>query len=163
MINVRKIKTNEFELYKSLRIRALTDAPYAFGGTRDEAINKPIGWYKKETLRWSKSEKSTIFIAFSDEIAIGLVGAFFENKTGRAFICSMWVDPEFRKSGVGNSIVKKSSYWLSDRGGSSIFAWVAESNKSAIRFYKSLGFVATNEKETLPSNPGESEILYICN
>ena len=163
MIEVRKIKVNEFDLYKSLRIRALTEAPHAFGGTLDEAESKSIDWYRGEVKMWSESENSTIFIALKKDFAIGLCGAFFENKTGRAFICSMWVDPEFRKYRIGNNIVEKASSWLRERGGNQVHAWVAQNNMPAISFYKSLGFVATNEKEILPSNPSESDILYINN
>jgi len=161
-IEVKKIEKDDFEIYKSLRIRALTEAPYAFGETLDNARIKPIDWYRSEAIRWSKSEVSTVFLAFNQKTAIGLVGAFFEKETNRSFICSMWVDPEFRGISVGNSMVAKATNWLKERGGTSVNAWVAESNNSAIRFYKFLGFVATNEKEVLPSNPEESEMLFIC-
>jgi ribosomal protein S18 acetylase RimI-like enzyme len=73
----------------------------------------------------------------------------------------MWIDPGFRKSGIGKKIVSVVVAWLKERGTAKIYAWVANSNSTAIGFYKSLGFVPTGETAKLPSNPEESETLFL--
>ena len=160
MIEVRKVLAYEFNLVRSIRTRALTDAPYAFGGTLEKAVNKPIKEYEFDTKRWAESEESTLFIAFNSGEAVGKAGAFFEKESDRAFLCSLWVAPECRKSGIGKKIVSTVTSWLRNRGATTIYAWVANSNHSAIDFYKSIGFKSTNETKRLPSNPNEFETLF---
>ena len=160
MIEVRRIKANEAMISRDVRIRALTDAPYAFGGTLEDVLNQPLQDFEDNAKRWSESEVSTSFLAFDNEKAVGMAGAFFEEGSNRAFLCAMWVEPEYRQSGVGKIIVKTVISWLSERGADTVYAWVADANSNAIKFYQCLGFSATKEKEILASNPDETETLF---
>jgi hypothetical protein len=55
------VHASDFNLIRSIRIKALTDAPYAFGGTLVDAVNKPMKEYELDTKRWAESEESTMF------------------------------------------------------------------------------------------------------
>ena len=70
-----------------------------------------------------------------------MIGAFFDNKTGKPFISSMWVTPELRRGGLGAQLYQAASAWLRAREVTEINAWVPTDNCSAIKFYENLGFV----------------------
>jgi len=44
-------------------------------------------------------------------------------------------------------------------GATEIYAWVADSNSRAIAFYRKYGFQPTDERQSLPSNTTEWELL----
>jgi ribosomal protein S18 acetylase RimI-like enzyme len=75
---------------------ALTDAPYAFGSRLEDVLLEPNEKFELDAVRHSESNESTSFIAFDNEIPVGMVGAFFELPSQQAFICSLWVEPDCR-------------------------------------------------------------------
>lgn len=160
MIEIRKINKEEGSLLKRIRVNALSDAPGAFGSTVEAAMRCSIQEYNKIALHHSVSEKSTTFLAFNDNVPIGLAGAYFEELTERSFICSLWVSPKYRRNGIGMKIVTTVSDWLSERGANSVFAWVANSNLKAIAFYKQTGFISTGEIMLHPLKKNELETLF---
>ncbi len=90
-----------------------------------------------------------------------MIGAFFDNKTGKPFISSMWVTPELRRNGLGAQLYQAASEWLRARGAAEINAWVATDNYSAIAFYENLGFHGSDVFEPLPSDLERREQLYV--
>lgn len=90
-----------------------------------------------------------------------MIGAFFDNATSRPFISSMWVSPAFRRNGVGIWLFLAAKEWLQNRGAQEVNAWVVTENSQAISFYESLGFVATENIEPLPSDSSLVERLYV--
>lgn len=77
---------------------------------------------------------------------------------GVAVITSMWVDPRFRKRGVGHLLVRAVLEWARSSGYAEVVLWVAEGNVQAESLYERNGFVRTGEVS--PVRDGEDRVEY---
>jgi GNAT superfamily N-acetyltransferase len=158
---IRRIQVNEGAIIRQLRLAALADAPAAFGGSYAQAEMQTEDEYAEIAFLRATSNSDAIFIAQMPSGFGGMIGAFFDNKTRKPFISSMWVTPELRRGGLGAQLYQAASKWLRVRGAVEINAWVATDNYSAIEFYESLGFVAKDTFAPLPSDLERTEQLYV--
>jgi len=67
----------------------------------------------------------------------------------------MWVDPRFRRAGVGDALVKHVIEWVSGQGCEQLFLWVTAVNAAAERLYARNGFERTGAAQEV--RPGELE------
>ena len=157
---VRQTIESDGEVLRRLRIASLKDAPYAFGAKLDEVLSKPAQAFHDTAARHSISETSTSFIAFVGAEAIGTVGAFFDQQPpNRAFICALWLSPQFRGNGRAHALVTVAIAWLVARGAGEVFAWVADNDATALALYRKVGFLPTTTNQSLPSNAAQRETL----
>jgi ribosomal protein S18 acetylase RimI-like enzyme len=128
----------------------LKEAPYAFGSTFEtESRRSEADWRQGLTTR-------TRFVAEVDGVVAGTVSGSEGESTGVAAMTAMWVDPGFRRRGVGDALVKHVVEWASVAGYAHMALWVAEVNVAAQRLYESNGFVRTGAVQDL--RPGELEL-----
>ena len=74
----------------------------------------------------------------------GIVGTYAEpDRVGRAQVISMWVDPAYRRAGLGNGLIDAVVAWNRPRGVRELVLMVTSVNAGAIAFYERLGFVKT--------------------
>jgi len=159
-ISVRRTLESDGALLKELRVASLMDAPWAYGAKLEDVLAEPPCAYHEVAARHSKSDRSTSFLLFAGSTAVGTVGAFFEqNPPTRAFVCALWVHPQFRGRRAGTKLMQTAIGWLRARGANEVFAWVADRNSRALAFYRKLGFRPTGTSQPLPSNPAETEGL----
>jgi ribosomal protein S18 acetylase RimI-like enzyme len=81
------------------------------------------------------------------------------DKGGRAHLLGMWVDPSYRGRGLATALLDHAVGWARDRGASEMVLWVADHNTTARRLYERAGFVATSDRQPLPSNPALPESM----
>ncbi|MGH9151833.1 MAG: GNAT family N-acetyltransferase [Acidimicrobiales bacterium] len=145
---VRRLGPGEWRLLRDVRLRALADAPYAFGATREEEAAREDEWWITSVtmLGW--------FVAFDGADAVGLIAAIPPEESGDHQVISTWVAPERRGSGLAQQLVAAVVAWALELGGSGLVLDVSEDNRRARRFYESTGFVATGEAKPLRSHPG---------
>ena len=74
---------------------------------------------------------------------------------GAAAMTAMWVDPRFRRQGLGDVLVKRLLEWARDEGYQRMFLWVTEVNAGARRLYERNGFNSTGASQDV--RPGELE------
>ncbi|WP_171940484.1 GNAT family N-acetyltransferase [Herbaspirillum rubrisubalbicans] len=149
---VRQISKDDGETLRSIRIAALTDAPYAFGATLEEALAQPLDEFDATAVRHATSETSTSFFLNHEMSVVGTVGAFIEAaSSGQAYICALWLEPNHRGSNGATMLVDEANRWLFTRGVESVNAWVANSNARAAAFYRKFGFTPTARTQRLPS------------
>ena len=74
---------------------------------------------------------------------------------GTAAMTAMWVDPRFRRRGVGDMLVKHLLDWAMGRKYDEMFLWVTAVNAAAERLYARNGFVRTGAAQDV--RPGELE------
>ena len=79
-----------------------------------------------------------IFGAREDQALVGYCIASVHNETGE--IDSIFVDAEYRKSGLGDRLMAAAESWLSTRPVSRIRVSVAQGNESVLGFYGSRGY-----------------------
>ena len=135
------MKSDEGAIIRQLRLAALADTPTAFGGRYPLAEKQTEDEYREMAFLRATSNSDAICVAQMPRGFGGMIGAFFDNKTGKPFISSMWVTPELRRGGLGAQLYQAASAWLRAREVTEINAWVPTDNCSAIKFYEHLGFI----------------------
>jgi GNAT superfamily N-acetyltransferase len=147
-VRTRRITRDEWERARELRLRALVDAPDAFGSTLDEERAQGeaewIGWIEG----WTGS-RNALFVAEDGERWVGMAVGSRAGDEPDAHLYGMWVEPSRRSSGIGASLVEQVLGWARTWDARSVILGVTETNAGAAAFYEHLGFVDTGERDPL--------------
>ena len=136
-VEIRPIRPEEWRALRELRLRALADAPDAFGATLEETAARP-----DEAWRARIAEEGTLLVvAERDGRMVGMAsGGDAPTDEPGAALYSMWVDPAVRGTGVADAIVQAILDWARAAGYRQIGLGVTTTNARAIAFYERLGF-----------------------
>jgi RimJ/RimL family protein N-acetyltransferase len=151
-LDVQLLTPADWEVLRSVRLKALRDAPYAF-----------MSSYEREERRdehaWRQQfEHTTWIVARQAGRAIGLMSSLAEpTPSDSRHLESIWVDPEHRRCGVFRSLLKLMCDLARRDGVTRFMVWVLEDNHVAWRVYEKVGFEATGERQFLP-NIGRFEL-----
>ncbi|MEO7086521.1 MAG: GNAT family N-acetyltransferase [Gemmatimonadaceae bacterium] len=127
-------------------MRALEDSPDAFGSTfaRETTFSN-----QEWSTRLSNGVTSPLnfpSVAECDGRAVGLMWTRVEPEDrSLAMLYQVWVDPEYRRHGVGRALLDAAVSWARSAGVTTIALSVANGPRSALEFYKSAGFVVSGE------------------
>lgn len=99
-------------------------------------------------------ENSALFVAESNNQIIGVVHIVIRESRDipilvprkYAVIDNLAVKKEYRRSGIGKSLVEKAQQWAMDKEITQIELNVWEFNKGAIAFYETLGYKTASRK-----------------
>ena len=161
-LTVRRIAADQGAVFRELRTASLREAPYAFGETLEEALSADASAFEQTATRHAASATSTSFILYTEGHPAGLIGACFEDAPShRAFVSELWVAPAVRHLRGGELLVNVASQWLAEQGAAEVHAWIADENRTAMRFYERLGFGPTGDRRAMPSHGEEAESLYV--
>jgi ribosomal protein S18 acetylase RimI-like enzyme len=149
---VRRLGAGEVDLLRALRLRALGDAPMAFGST----LARERGYAPEQWERWAAAsatgDRQAIFIA---EPASGMAsGVIDDEDPALAYLYAMWVAPEARRTGAGAALLEAVIAWAADRGAQMLTTSVAEGNAAAAALYTRAGFADTGRREPLGHSDG---------
>lgn len=149
--NVRRLRPAEWDAYRDIRLRALADAPEAFGATHaDEAARGDADWQER-----SNRPDRVVFVVDGPAGLVGLAGGGpapgVENAAG---LYSMWVAPEARRRGLGKALVEAVEAWAVETGYRALGLGVTTTNDPAITLYERLGFVDTGDRYPLREGTG---------
>jgi GNAT superfamily N-acetyltransferase len=151
-IEIRRISAEEVRALRDLRLRALKDAPEAFGSTLAEMLAQPDTFWHDRAARTSAGGEQCLFIALERGRWVGMAGGTFDaEQPGVAQVISMWVDPSVRRRGVGQGLLAAVTDWSIRHGANQMQLWVTASNSPAIALYRRLGFEATGSTQAHPS------------
>jgi ribosomal protein S18 acetylase RimI-like enzyme len=162
MMEVRRIRAHEGPCLRALRLRALADAPTAFGSSLAEAQAHPQDYW--DSLAWERAnaQTSATFVVEEHERWYGMVGCFIhQDHPDIVRLVSMWVDPTRRRSGMGTALVDAVVQWASACGAKCVQLWVTDTNHRAKSLYARTGFIKTEHTKPLPSNPTLQEVLMV--
>jgi GNAT superfamily N-acetyltransferase len=159
-MEIRSTTEHDWELVRDVRLRALAEAPLAFGSTLAGEQNRT----EAEWRRWSgrgRSGDGVMFVADDGSRFVGLAGGYHEEEHFDAVhLVSMWVDPAERGAGLGRRLVEAVVAWARDEGAAVVNLWVTDGNEPAIALYRSCGFQPTGDTQPLPSNPSYGESKF---
>lgn len=151
---VRHIGPPDWRLVRAARLRALEDAPYAFGSTFAEEIERDDSFWRStvDRLAW--------FVALDGSEPAGVVAVLSaqRDRPDRLEIISTWVAAHHRRTGVGNALMAAAREWATEAGATTLTLSVTEGNEPARRFYERLGFSSTGSRRPLRSNPNVSAL-----
>ncbi len=133
---------------RAVRLRALADAPDAFGTTLAEDEARPLAEWR---ARLEAAGPAT-FLASEEGRDAGLAfGRAYDGQDGAAGLFGMWVAPEARDRGIGGALVDAVVAWARAGGYGRVLLDVADANDTAIRLYAGRGFVPTGVTGCLPA------------
>ena len=133
---VRRIRADEGLQLRVLRLRALADAPMAFGSTlaREEAFPEHV-WHTRAVEGASGTGRVT-FIAEREGqwlgLATGVASDPIKPDDPGPVLVGMFVDPAERGRGLGAALVEAVVAWARSRGARGLSLWVTSSNGPAI-------------------------------
>ena len=159
---VRRIARDEAETLRAVRLRALADAPLAFGSTHArEAAYPPERW--GDWAQASSAGGGQAFFFAIDETSGGPVGlasgVIWEGDTETAHLYAMWVAPEARGSGAGAALVEAVVAWAAAHGALRVRTEVTVGNDGAVRLYVRAGFRDTGERGALGHSDARTALL----
>jgi ribosomal protein S18 acetylase RimI-like enzyme len=156
-LTVRRLGAHEADLLRDVRLRALGDAPMAFGST----LAREQGYAPRKWERWAAAsatgERQAFFIV---EPAAGMAtGVIDDEDPALAHLYAMWVAPEARGTGAGTALVDAVVAWATARGAERLMTSVTEGNASAAALYAKAGFSDTGRREPLGHSDGVVALL----
>lgn len=137
VIELQMLTPDEWPLWRELRLRALEDAPSAFGSRIED-------WHDADEARWRQRLSlpgSCNLVARLDGRPVGMVSGVPAEETDAAELVSLWVAPDARGRGVGDALLTAVAQWARERGARELRLDVAVGNTSAIALYVRHGFV----------------------
>jgi GNAT superfamily N-acetyltransferase len=154
---IRRIRPDEGPRLRAFRLRALANAPMAFGSTlaREEAFTDDV-WRQRAESGASGADNVT-FVAEQDGrwlgIATGLASDPDLPDDPRPALVGMFVLPEARGRGVGAALVNAVVDWARQRPATALCLWVTATNDPAIALYEKCRFRRTGESKPLVHSP----------
>ena len=145
---VRVVRTVEWRRARDLRLRALADAPDAFGST----LERERAFGESEWLEWItgwEGVENTHLVAIVDGIWVGMAVGSQADGDPVAHLYGMWVEPAVRGRGVGGRLVDGVIAWATSRGAAVLELGVAEGNDVARSLYEGRGFTDTGRRDPL--------------
>jgi len=94
---------------------------------------------------------SAVYVACVGSIVAGMVLAGHRDHNQSPFLAAMWVHPDFRRRGIGRSLVAQGLAFLRSAGLRRVSLWVTETHSGVFSFYESLGFHRTGARSPLRS------------
>lgn len=142
-------REEDWEAIRDVRLRALLDAPDAFGSTYEEERARGESEWRSWVTGWRGAEQLTV-LAMEEGVGLGLaVGVRWVRGDAVAHLYAMWVDPKHRRRGIGAALVEEVVGWAGGMGAALLELRVTESNADAVRLYERSGFVPTGERSPL--------------
>lgn len=160
MFEIRRIRPDDWERLREVRLAALLDEPSAFGSTYAAELEAPERlWVELAASRATGSHGANFLALDSSQLVVGIVGIFpMEAAPSVAELTSMWVAPAARRHGLGTLLVRGAVDWALSTGCSDVQLWVTRGNDPARSLYSDLGFVEMGDVRPLPSDPCQNEV-----
>lgn len=154
MIEIDVIGEGDWARWKSLRLRALKEAPFAFSSTHEE-------WRDASEHQWRQRLRvpgALNLIASVNGSPAGMASGMPGDRRGTIELVSMWVDPSARGMGVADILIASISEWTAGRA-AELWLAVVPSNARAIAVYTRNGFEPMDEPGDPLRDASEHELL----
>ena len=155
MPTIRRLAAREWRAYRDLRLRALADAPDAFGTTLDAARRHSDAHWTERVSAGAGSVRELPLVAEDGGRLAGMVWATIDPAAPEtAHVIQMWVAPESRGHRCGWMLLDAVVGWARDAGARTVLLRVTCGDSPARRLYSRAGFEPVGEPE--PIRPGSA-------
>jgi GNAT superfamily N-acetyltransferase len=140
VVEVHPVAPDDWIHWRDVRLRALADAPEAFGSSLAD-------WVAADERRWRRRLDDVPFnvVAVSDGLSIGQASGTAADDDGCVELISMWVAPEDRGTGAARVLIDAVMEWARRVAAVGARPSVRRANEHAIRLYLRTGFVQVDE------------------
>ncbi|WP_433196751.1 N-acetyltransferase family protein [Nocardia sp. CA-107356] len=147
-VRVRLLTVDDWSALRSIRLRALADAPQAFASTLEHALARTDQDWRELLVHRAQ------FVASVDGSDVGTAAGLDDPERAGAHLISMWVDGKVRGTGVSDLLIRAVIDWAIDAGHRKVWLEVAVGNAAAERLYLRHGFVRTGVQAVIaPDDP----------
>ncbi|MFI1200393.1 GNAT family N-acetyltransferase [Streptomyces sp. NPDC020883] len=156
MVRLRVLTTDDWPLWRDVRLAALSEAPRSFKSRLED-------WHGGGEERWRARLAMTgahNIVAFLRGQAVGMASGLPVDRE----VCelrSVWVSPEARGCGVGDLLVAVIEAWARRSGATTLKLAVIPGNEPAVTLYQRHGFDFSGEFGDLVSGDGVREQLMV--
>ena len=147
---------------RELRLRALSDAPFAFASSFERERRRRLDEWEAIALGDAWDQPMAVFVASDCDQWLGMAGGYLDgDRPGVAGLWGMWVAQEARRQGVGRQLVEAVIDWGHAVGASRLELSVTDRADAAIALYAVLGFVPTGEERPLAKDESITERILV--
>lgn len=142
-ITTKQLSPDDWSEWRSVRLRALADAPAAFGSTLAD-------WIDAADDRWRSRIRDVPLnvIAVVDDEHVGQVSATIKDPAATIELIGMWVSPAARGTGVGDTLIGAVTAWAATQQATAVELSVKAANSPARRLYERNGFSVAGPGDT---------------
>ena len=147
---VRPVLAHEWPMYRALRLRALQEAPDAFGSSfANEAMRSDAAWAQRILAATTSGKDCPLFACHGKQVC-GLIWCKLSaDQPSQADLYQMWVTPEARGRGAGRALLEAAVDWARKKGCRELHLGVTAADSPALRLYQSHGFRALGPLQPL--------------
>jgi GNAT superfamily N-acetyltransferase len=142
---VRRLRAEEHESLRDLRLEALRTNPTAFGANLAEAEAQPPEHWIDRARVGATSESDIVFVAEEAGCLIGMTGVHVPTNPKSSHSGMVWgvfVKPQGRKRGIGEALVRAAIDWSRSQGLHILkLAASIHGDDSAKKCYERCGFI----------------------
>lgn len=140
---LRRIGADDWTAFKEVRLRALADAPDAFGAVLADARQQPDSLWRDRA-----AGPGPALVGFAGGIPVAMGGLFTPADRDAVYVWGMWTAPEVRGRGWAGRILDDLLARARETG-RDVVLHVTEGNDAARRLYVGRGFQSTGTWEPL--------------
>lgn len=148
-VRIERLQSGEGDRWRRIRLKALQEAPHAFGTTHAEASQWTAARWEEQVARFAT------FVAVLDGRDLGVARGAAHRRPDVCELISMWVDPAVRRQGIGVQLIDSVAAWASAAGAALLVLDVIEGNASALALYGRAGFLPSDDEGVGERAPGE--------
>ncbi|MFB6721642.1 GNAT family N-acetyltransferase [Kribbella sp. NPDC056345] len=143
MIEVQELTSDDWKVWRDLRLAALAEAPYAFGSKLADWVDAPEEkWRARLEMPGARNA-----VVYHDGTPVGMCSGAPAEADGVIVLMSMWVAPAGRGKGVGDLLMAWVEEGARGSGAHTLELMVAEGNEKAIGLYARSGYAVTGSQE----------------
>ena len=158
MLELRTLESDDWPLWRELRLAALAEAPYAFGSTLAQwqgSGDREERWRTRLSIPGAHD-----LVALLDGLPVGMASGVPGEGAENVELISMWVNPTARGKGVGDYLIQAVERWGAERGATTLRLSVMPDNRKATALYERHGFTDTGEPgDLLPDGVGRERVM----
>jgi len=162
-LRIRRIEPHEIALHRDVRLRALRDAPDAFGEAAAEVEARPALYWEDLTRSVTEPGRHVMFLACEGDAVCGSIyGLRDAESSNSGRVGGSWVEPSYRRRGIGNALLQAVISWAKDQRFERLRLWAPAASAAALAFYRQAGFAETGQRRALATNAALEIVELQC-
>ncbi|WP_345494928.1 GNAT family N-acetyltransferase [Nocardia callitridis] len=157
VIDMRVLTTDDWKLWRTLRLAALAEAPYAFGSRLADwqgAGGREQRWQDRLAIPGSQN-----LLASLDARPVGMVSGVPTGEDGVVELISLWVEASARGVGVGDALIRAVERWARSNRATALRLAVRYGNGHAVALYRRHGFEVVAGADVVEN--GQREMVMV--